>query len=780
MKTVPASIFAEPIGATRVVLPHERRRENGNGAENVLPPLAEAKLAPPRVRSGVLDRPRIRQALDGCRDAGLALVAAPAGYGKTTAVRAWCAGLDAALAWVTFDAGDNDPVRLWRYVATAVDRVRPGLGRSALQRLGAAGGAVDDAVDELLNGAAAFDGPLVIVLDDLHTVTNSECVQSLGHAIAHLPSNTRVIAISRTDPALSLAKLRVAEALAEVRAADLSFTPAEAYELLVTHERVKLGRKEIEALVERTEGWPAALVLAGLWLKSVDDPARAVQDFGGEHRFVAEYLSGEVLASLTDDRRSFLLGTAILGEFTAELCDAVLGRSDSAALLAELERANLMVQRLEGGGLYRVHALFAEFARAQLAAEQPAAAAAIDRGAAEWFKARGLPVEAVVHANAAGDHDLVAELLAEHHLRLIRSGNAQTLLRWVRTLPAETLVAHPEVAASAALATNVVGGLTLEHRRALQVVDEAREAGQTLSPYVDIAVSVARAIGLDGGVGQALREGKRAVEVAHAGGVAGEATSGALAGYARALYFAGDLDEAAAVAARALEDPTIRQRMPSLMHVHATLALVNVERGRLFSARAHATKAKAAVGSIRTSRSWLGANACAALGAVLAAEGHLVEAEHELTRAVHLFEDEVPTLHHVWALALLARVRTRRGHLDGADAVLRAAQDGLELLGDSGRVPAIVAEIDRELASAATRAGSGEVLEAPSDAELSVLRLLATDMSTREIGEQLFLSVNTIRSHRRALYHKLGVHARADAVARATALGLLDQAQSPG
>ena len=187
------------------------------------------------------------------------------------------------------------------------------------------------------------------------------------------------------------------------------------------------------------------------------------------------------------------------------------------------------------------------------------------------------------------------------------------------------------------------------------------------------------------------------------------------------------------------------------------------------------------MGRIGTSRSWLGANASAALGSVLAAEGSLVEAEHELASAERFFADEVATLHHTWLLVLLARVRLRRGRLDEAEATLRSAQEALGELIDSGpRSRARRRGGARARGGERPRVAAGEVLEPPSEAELAVLRLLATDLSTREIGERLFLSPNTIRSHRRALYHKLGVHSRADAIARATALGLLGQTQSPG
>ena len=269
------------------------------------PRLVEAKLAVPSVRHGVVERPRVLRALEAGHDAALTLVAAPAGYGKTTAVRAWCATLDASVAWVTLDAGDNDPVRLWRYVATAVDRVRPGLGRAALRKLDVAGSPVEAAVDELMNGVAALGSELVIVLDDLHAVTSDECLSSIDYALAHLPPNAHVLVLARTDPALRLAPLRAAGALVEVRGADLAFTAAEAHELLVVLGRLKLGAEEIDALVERTEGWPAALVLAWLWLRTVEDPGSACRWFGGTHRFVVEYLSSEVLAALERGPRRF-------------------------------------------------------------------------------------------------------------------------------------------------------------------------------------------------------------------------------------------------------------------------------------------------------------------------------------------------------------------------------------------------------------------------------------------------------------------------------------------
>jgi LuxR family maltose regulon positive regulatory protein len=642
-----------------------------------------------------------------------------------------------------------------------------------------AGSLNERSIDALMNGLAAFTEPLVLVLDDLHEVTESACLAAIDYALESLPANAGVVAITRADPALRLAQLRAGGKLKEVRAAELAFTAAEARELLVEHARVDLGEEQIALLTERTEGWPAALVLAGLWLQSVDEPDRAVREFGGSHRFLAEYLSNEVFASLDDDVRSFVQELAVLGRFTAELCEDVLDRPDAASLLTQLEHSNLFLQRLERGGWFRLHSLFAEFAVARLASVEPGAAARIHERAAAWFSSRKLAVEAIEHAAAAGDHKSVAQLLDSYHLLLIRTGATRTLLRWAHTLPEDQLATHPELAVGAATAAMLVGQSTIEQRRFLQLAERARAGrpeGSNL--YPDVAIRLVRALTIDAGVGQAVLDGRRAVELAEEG--EDELLTAALASYARALYFAGELDEAWQAALHVLEHPAAERRAPSHAVARTTLALVSVERGSLPSARGHAEKAKAVVGRIGTSRSWLGANAAAALGAVLASEGKLAEAEHELTYAEHFFRDEVATVHHAWVLVLLARVAGRRGRLDEAEATLLAARKALAELGDAGRIPALADDVAEELEAMRIRAERGELLEPPTEAELAVLRLLATELSIRQIGEQLFLSPNTIRTHIRALYRKLGAHTRPDAVARATTLGLLDQAQSPG
>lgn len=759
--------------------------EHGSASESALravielPPLVEAKLMAPRLRSGMVLRPRLVADIEAGGEAALTLVLAPAGYGKTTAVRACFARAGAALAWVTLDSNDNDPVRLWTYVATAVDRVRDGLGRRAVKRLRAPGLEIEVPVDELMNGIASFGREFVIVLDDADTVTDRECLATIDYAIGHLPPRAHLIVISRADPALDLSRIRAGGGLVEVRASDLAFTTEEARELLVDRAGLDLEAGDLEILMRRTEGWPAVVYLAALWLRTVDDQQLAIREFGGDQRYVAEFLSRQVLASLDDDKRSFLLRAAVLGRMTVELCDAVLGRTDSASMLAELEHANLFVLPLERKEWFRVHPMFAEFAAADLGSDDPGAVPEIHRSAAGWFRARGLVVEAIEHAAVAGDHEVVAELLSETHLALIRLGRPRTLLRWAQTLPDEILIGHPELIGAAATAASMLGGLTRERRRFFRLADRAKsERPDSFTAYADAVVSMARAAAVDDGVANAVLEGRRAVKLAYDG--ADEVLVAALAALSRALYLQGELDEAWMRGSRAAEHPDAPRRPPGYALALSTLALVAAERGRLTTARRYAEMARGIVGGITISRSWIGVNAAVAIGAVSAGEGDLASAEREFASAERYFRDEVPNVHHARLLVRLAEVRCRRGRLDEADATLREANDILVDLGDSGRVPSLAVEVGTMLQEARCRACSHEILEPPTEAELAVLHLLATDLSAREIAGELFLSPNTVKSHVRGIYRKLGVRSRDDAVARATALGLSRETRSPG
>ena len=484
---------------------------------------------------------------------------------------------------------------------------------------------------------------------------------------------------------------------------------------------------------------------------------------------MADYLGQEVLDSLEANVYDFMVEISVLGWFTPSMCDDVLERSMSATLLLDLERTNLLLTRLEHGDWFRIHPLFAGYAESQLETSSPGAAAGIHRRAAAWLRSRGMADLAVEHAHAADDHGLVADMLDENHLAWIRHGRSKTLLRWTETLPEQQLLERPRLAVAAAVAATLAGRGAIRRRRFLRIADEASACHpERADAYVQALTSMIRSGAVDGDVGRALSEGRRAVELAE--GAVDDVRVAALAGYAQALYFAGDLDDSWTAASRAIEHPSAERRPLGHAFGRSTLALIAVERGRLALARTHAQRARASLRRVGSSRSWLGATAATATGCLLAAEGDLAAAERELSSAEHLFRDEVATVHHTWLLLLLARVRCRRGRLQTADASLAAARGELTELADAGRIEALASDVAREIATTGARASGGELVDRPAKAELAVLRMLETDLSAREIAERLHLSPNTVRSHIRALYRKLGVSNRSDAVARADSL----------
>ena len=427
-------------------------------ADRPNPLLVEPKLMLPRVQPRMLRRARLVEMLGGDGGAALTVVNAPVGYGKTTLLRLWCIERPEAVVWMTLDAADDDPVRLWTHLATAVDRLGQGFGGPALLRLGVRGAGIEAAVDEVMNGLVAYGRPATIILDDLDAVHGDRSLRSIAHAIERLPPSVRVLASSRSDPAISVARLRARGELTEIRARELAFTVEEAHELMV-REGIELSGESVELLVERTEGWPAGLYLAALWLRDREDPDRGIREFVGSTRPVADYLTDEVLTMLAPQTRDFLARTAVLERFTPELCDAVLGREDSAAVLAEFARSNMFLVALDAREQwYRYHHLFGELLQLELGRED---AAALRRCAASWCREHGFVEDAIEYAAAAGDAETVAGLLVENDRAFVWGGRLIQFLGWVRGLPSELLLEHPSLAAGGAVAAALLGA----HRR---------------------------------------------------------------------------------------------------------------------------------------------------------------------------------------------------------------------------------------------------------------------------------------------------------------------------
>ena len=421
--------------------------------------LLATKLYLPGPRPGQVSRPRLLSQLDEGLARGLVLACAPAGYGKTILLADWARRGGRPVAWLSLDAGDNDPARFWRHAVAALDQARPGTGGRVAPLLGPpAPSSFGGLVTALINDLAADE--IVLVLDDYHLIGSQQVHESLAFLVEHRPAGMCVVLASRSDPPLPLARLRARGQLAEIRQAVLRFTPAEAAELL-QHAASALPDASVAALAARTEGWAAGLQLAALSLRGHDDAAAFVAAFTGSHRYVLDYLAEEVLERQDTQLRTFLLETSVLERLSGPLCDAVTSREGSQALLEEAERAGLFLIPLdEARGWWRYHHLFAGLLRARLQAEQPGRAAQLHRNAATWYAGHGLADDAIGHAAASGEM-LWAARIIEQHFDLVYStrGEAATIHRWLSVLPAEVVRSRPRLLLAQALMAATSGRL---------------------------------------------------------------------------------------------------------------------------------------------------------------------------------------------------------------------------------------------------------------------------------------------------------------------------------
>ncbi|MBO0814505.1 MAG: helix-turn-helix transcriptional regulator, partial [Actinobacteria bacterium] len=404
--------------------------------------LLATKLHVPRPQPGFVPRPRLVRALGEGLARGRVLVCAPAGFGKTAMLADWARGAGRPVAWLGLDGGDSDPAVFWRYAVAALDRARPGLAG----RVGPT--SADGLATVLINELTADPGPdeVLLVLDDYHLVDSGPVHESVAFLLENLPPGLLVVISGRADPPLPLARLRARGQLAELRAADLRFTPEEAAELLGETAGPGLPGTAVAALAARTEGWAAGLQLAGLSLRGHADPAGFAAAFSGSNRFVLDYLGDEVLDGQPRQVREFLLETSVLERLSGQLCDAVTGRADSQAMLQDIERAGLFLVPLdEVRGWWRYHHLFADLLRARLRAEQPGRVQALHRAAAAWSEEHDLADDAVRHALAAGDADWAARLVEQNVAELLGRSEGATMRRWFSALPAESARRRPRL-----------------------------------------------------------------------------------------------------------------------------------------------------------------------------------------------------------------------------------------------------------------------------------------------------------------------------------------------
>lgn len=428
--------------------------------------LLKTKLDIPPPRVSLVTRPRLMFQLDEARPQNgvwqrlMTLVSAPAGYGKSTLLSVWCRQVEADVAWLSLEADDNDPQRFLAYLTTALRRAVGNVGDAVLRSVQVSGVSgfnqelqVEPLLTALINDIATVARPVLLVLDDYHTIEEPQIHEMVAFLLDHLPLPMHVAMATRADPPLPLARLRGQGLLTELHAAALRFTPEEAAAFFNEVMGLDLTGEQISALEKRTEGWIAGLQLAALALQGQvaksgqqKNTAQFIQTFTGSHHYVLDYLTEEVLNRQPEERRTFLIRSAILDRMNGPLCAAVTGMAGSQATLEALDAANLFIISLdEERRWYRYHHLFAELLRLRLRRENSELITTLHQRASAWFEDNEFITEAVRHAAAAGDSKRVACLIQKHGWPMLARGEMKTLLAWLDTIPNMPERTRPEL-----------------------------------------------------------------------------------------------------------------------------------------------------------------------------------------------------------------------------------------------------------------------------------------------------------------------------------------------
>ena len=736
--------------------------------------LIETKLHPPAARKEWVERRELIGHLNGTA-AKLVLVDAPAGFGKTTLVAQWLAAGARPYAWVSLDPGDDDPGRLWWHIACALQRACPEFGSETILRaLRVQSPDFDDDVLPLVAGElAGLPGPVAVVLDDYHFITDRGCHDQVMFLAAHLPPGTQLVLLTRAQPPWPLARMRAVGELAEIRARELRFTPPEATALVHAVAAVDLSQPDVADLIDRTEGWPAGVYLAALSLRGHPSPAAFVHEFTGDNRFVVDFLAHDVLSQQPADVQQFLARTSVLPRFCAPLCDAVTGSADSAGILDRLERENLFVVALdEDRRWFRYHHLFGQVLRSELARTEPGLVAALHERASAWHRRYGSADEAIGHALAAGDVTGAIGLIARHWYGYVDSGRMATVRGWLRALGDDKIAASP-LAAHCAAWTAALAGDQASVRSWLPVVEAAAEDGPLpdgMRSMQSSAALLTATFGFDG-IGAMRAAGAAAVRLETDPMSPWYAL--ARTSFGVALYYSGEYELAAAE----LEQAQLSHAAIALVRMLAfsVLAWLAVDMGRLDQAEIFARSARDIVADPEIG---LGGAPQSTLAYTAVAAVHV--GNRRLEEAREVFEQVLRSRRRwvgisIWptveVLLRFAPVLAELGEHTEATALLNEARQLLSSLPDgAGAQLARLDRLERRLAALSPTTALDEPL---THRERDVLRLLRGPMSLREIGQELYLSQNTIKTHTRAIYRKLGVSDRQTAVLKARDLGFM-------
>ena len=697
-------------------------------------------------------------------------VAAPPGYGKTTLLTQWAERDPRTFVWLLVDRRDNDPVVLLTYLAEALDRGEP-VDPAVFRALASPGARVaETALARLGSALSSRTLPFVLVLDDAHLLIDQKCADQVAALVEHLPAGSQLAVAGSGASPLPLGRLRAEGRLLEIGAADLAMDQREAAELLRGAD-VKVSEAQSAELNRRTEGWPVALYLAALSLR-MGSPGSGAIALNGDDRFLVDYLQSVLLSRLQPEQVAFMTRTSVLERLSGPLCDAVLGRSGSAELLESLERSNLLLVPLDRRRRwYRYHPLFRELLRAKLDRGEPGAARDLLLRAAAWCEDGGQPEAAIEYAMEAGDPDRVARLVVNTAFPMYRTGRLATLQRWFEWFDEHCRIErYPALAVIGAWYHLVVGHSAASERWAdaaqRETLDETLPDGST---SIDGWLALRRALRCPEGMEQARRDAELAERLLPTDSPL-RATALLVLGMAH--LGAGAPERADVILADTVEVAEDAGATVAAVDALAERAIVAMRRDDWLEAGSLVEQARALIREARLDDYVTTILLYAAAARVAIHRGDVPPALDHLARAQGL---RPQMTHAVPFYAVQSRLELIRAYIALTDVaaartVQREVDDLLRRQPDLGVLGSEAAELRARLETMHADVIGASTLTA---AELRLLPLLATHHSFREIGERLHLSPHTIKTQAIAIYRKLGVSSRSQAIQHARDLGLL-------
>ena len=735
--------------------------------------LIQPKLVPSRLRAGVVGRDSLLERLTRSDAGSIVSVVAPAGYGKSTLLAQWAARDARPFAWVSLDEYDNDPKVFLTYVARALAGVEP-LPHRVFDALKSPASSVLGSVVPRVSAAfASMRTPTVLVLDDVHLLRNSECRLAVQVLADHVPSGSQLALAGRTVPPLRVARVRADGRLVEIGRGDLAMSVEEASSLLRGAE-VTVDSDQLDDLHLRTEGWPVGLYLAALSLRAGGVATSAPEQFTGEDVYLSQYVESEFFSRVSRAERLFLTRAAALDRLCGPLCEAVLDVPGIAPDLAVLAESNLLLVPLDHRDQwFRYHHLFRDLLRAELERTEPDLVPVLRRRAAAWHLQHDEPEEAMEYAILAGDVDLAAQLLETLWSPLYRHGRIATLERWFAWLEESGGIERRAVNAVNAALLAITTGQAARADRWTQAIDrwQAESAGPLFDGYSAALASIARAmIGRFGVDGMRADADEAAERWGDAPGM--PRTIPLLQGVARLL--SGDPAAADRYFAEAeAADPGLRS--PDVYaNTLCQRAVVAMARGDWAGADDFVGRARAELDSAGIEASFAAAFVAALRARILLHSGVGAGAAREVQTALRLrgllsYALPYQALQSRFAIA---RVELALDDVAGARMIMQEVDDILRHRPEMGTLVEEAKELHRQLeAHTAVSVAGATSLTA---AELRVLPLLATHLSYAEIGAELFVSKNTVRTQVASIFRKLDVTSRSQAVARSRELALID------